>query len=295
MVKRLVGRGALSGAVAGLVTFVFARIFVEPVISKAIAYESARDDATVRFSQQHLLPAAYPVPGRGTDTFSRTVQMDVGMLCGLVLFGAAMGALVAVGYTIAIGRVGRVRPFQLALLVPAFYFIGLYVVPFAKYPANPPAIGHEDTIRDRGSLYLVALVCSCLFLFLAVFLGQRLHRRFSLTTSVLIAGAGYVVAMGVVFALEPSVGHLAYNRAHYGNVATETPQPLYSTDGRLLFAGFPADVLAAFRIYTFFAQLILWGAIALIFAPQAQQLLDPAAARAGKELRFTEEHTPVAV
>jgi hypothetical protein len=295
VVKRLIGRGALSGAIAGLITFVFARIFVEPVITKAIDYESARDHATVRFSQQHLLPAAYPVPGPGTDVLSRTVQMDVGLLCGVVLFGTAMGALVGVAYTIAIGRVGRVRPFQLALLVPAFFFVGVYAVPFAKYPANPPAIGHEDTIRDRGSLYLVALVCSCLFLFFAVLFGQKLHQRFSLSTSVLIAGTGYVVAMGIVFALEPSVGHLAYNRAHYGNVGTETPQPLYSTEGRLLYPGFPADLLAKFRVYAVVAQMILWGAIALIFARQAQKLLDPAAARAGQESRFVEDHTPVAV
>ncbi|HEX3931103.1 MAG TPA: CbtA family protein [Nocardioides sp.] len=295
MVKRLIGRGALSGAVAGLITFVFARIFAEPVISQAIDYESARDDATIRLAHQHLLPQGYPVPGAGPDIVSRTVQMDLGILCGLVLFGAAMGALVAVAYTVAIGRVGRVRPFQLALLVPAFFFVGVYAVPFAKYPANPPAIGHEDTIRDRGALYLVCVFCSCLFLFLAVYVGQRLHQRLSLYTSVLLVGLGYVVATGIVFALEPSLGHLAYNRAHYGNHPTETPQPLYSPDGRLLYPGFPADLLARFRIYSVFAQVILWSGIALMFAPQAQRLLDPAAARAGKDARFVEEHAPVAV
>jgi hypothetical protein len=295
MVKKLIGRGALSGAVAGLITFVFARIFAEPVISQAIDYESGRDDATIQLAHQHLLPPGYPVPGAGPDIFSRTVQMDVGILCGLVLFGAAMGALVAVAYTVAIGRVGRIRPFQLALLIPAFFFVGVYAVPFAKYPANPPAIGHEDTIRDRGALYLVCVFCSCLFLFLAVYAGQRLHQRLSLYPTVLIVGLGYVVAMGIVSALEPSLGHLAYNRAHYGNHATETPQPLYSPDGRLLYPGFPADLLAQFRIYSVFAQVILWSGIALMFAPQAQRLLDPEAAKAGKDARFVEEHTPVAV
>jgi hypothetical protein len=295
MVKQLIGRGALSGAIAGLITFVFARIFAEPVISKAIDYESARDDATVTFSQQHLLPASYPVPGPGPDIFSRTIQMDLGILCALVLFGAAMGSLVALAYTIAIGRVGRVRPFQLGLLIPAFFFVGIYAVPFAKYPANPPAIGHEDTIRDRGALYLVCVFCACLFLFLAVYFGQKLHQRYSLYVSVLVVGAAYVVAMGIVFALEPSLGHLAYNQAHYGNDATETPQPMYSTSGKLLYPGFPADLLAKFRIYSVFAQVILWSGIAVMFAPQAQRLLDPTGAQAGKDARFVEDHSPVAV
>lgn len=295
MVQRLIGRGVLSGAVAGLITFVYARVFAEPVISQAIAYESARDDATLRFARRHLLPASYPVPRPGPDIVSRTVQMDLGILAGLVLFGAAMGALVAVAYTVSIGRVGRVRPFQLALLVPALLFVGVFAVPFAKYPANPPAIGHEDTIRERGTLYLVAVVCSCALLYVAVLLGQRLHRRLGLYPSVLLAGAAYVVAMAVVLTLEPSLGHLAYNQAHYGRYATETPQPLYATDGRLLYPGFPADLLARFRVDAIVAQVILWGGIALIFAPQAQRLLDPAAAEAARRSRFADEHSPVAV
>lgn len=295
MVKKLIGRGALSGAIAGLIAFVFARIFAEPVISKAIDYESSRDDATVTFAKEHLLATSYPVPGPGPDIFSRTVQMDVGILCGLVLFGAAMGTLVAVAYVVAIGRVGRIRPYQLALIIPAFFFVGVYAMPFAKYPANPPAIGHEDTIRMRGALYLVTVFCSCLFLFLAVYFGQKLHKRLTLSTSVLLAGAGYLVVMGILFAILPSLGHLSYNQQHYGNFATETPQPLYSTSGKLLFPGFPADLLAQFRVYSIFAQIILWGGIALIFAPQAQRLLDPAAAKSAKDSRFADDHAPVAV
>ncbi|HET6152037.1 MAG TPA: CbtA family protein [Marmoricola sp.] len=295
MVKKLIARGALSGAAAGLIAFVFARIFAEPVISKAIDYESSRDDATARFAAQHLLSSSYPVPGPGPDIFSRTIQMDVGIGAGLILFGAAMGALVAVGYVIAIGRVGRVRPFQLALLMPLFYFLGVYLVPFLKYPANPPAIGHEDTIKDRGDLYLVAVLVSCVLLWLAVVVGQQLHKRYSLNTSIIVVALGYAVLIGALFVIEPSLGHLAYNKQHYGNVDSETPQPLYSTTGKLLYPGFPADLLAKFRVYSLLNQVILWGGIACFFAPQARTLLDPAAAKAAEANRFVEEHVPAVV
>jgi hypothetical protein len=30
----------------------------------------------------------------------------------------------------------------------------VYLLPFVKYPANPPAIGHTFTIVTRGQLYL---------------------------------------------------------------------------------------------------------------------------------------------
>jgi Kef-type K+ transport system membrane component KefB len=199
-----------------------------------------------------------------------------------------MGALVAVAYVIAIGRTGKIRPFQLALLIPAFFFVGLYVTPTAKYPANPPAIGHTDTIKDRGDLFLLTVFCSCLFLFLAVYYGQKLHKRYSLYASSVLAGAGYLVVMAILFAVEPSLGHLHYNQVHYGNFSSETPQPIYSTTGKLLYPGFPADLLAKFRIYSLAAQAIVWGGTALLFAPQAQRLMDPVAAKAAKEARAVE-------
>ena len=39
MEKQIIGRGLLAGAVAGVLAFVFARIFVEPVIGRAIEFE----------------------------------------------------------------------------------------------------------------------------------------------------------------------------------------------------------------------------------------------------------------
>ena len=82
----------------------------------------------------------------------------------MILFGMAMGALFAVVYAVCLGRVGNLRPRTLALLVAAGGFLGFYLVPFLKYPANPPAIGHEDTIKARSGLYLIMVVCSIAFL-----------------------------------------------------------------------------------------------------------------------------------
>ena len=61
-----------------------------------------------------------------------------------------MGALFAVSYALCLGRVGNLRPRTLALLVAAGGFVAIYLVPYIKYPANPPSIGHPETIRQRG-------------------------------------------------------------------------------------------------------------------------------------------------
>jgi hypothetical protein len=70
--------------------------------------------------------------------------------------------------------------------------------------------------------------------------------------------------------------------------------PLHWTRGRtipgggvIVYPGFPADVLYSFRLYSIAAQLVLWGAIGLIFAPLADRLLAPGPARA--ELRQARE------
>ena len=48
---------------------------------------------------------------------------------------------------------------------------------------------------------------------------------------------------------------------------------------RIVFRGFPADVLFRFRLSSAGAQLVLGAAIGLIFAPMAGRLLEPKPAR----------------
>ena len=94
----------------------------------------------------------------------------------MIFFGIAMGALFAVAYVVCLGRVGSLRARTLALLVAGGGFPRLYLVPFLKYPANPPAIGHAETIKQRSGLYLVMVVCSVVFLVAAVWLGSGCRR-----------------------------------------------------------------------------------------------------------------------
>jgi hypothetical protein len=273
MEKKLILRGILAGAVAGLLAFLFARVFAEPQISRAVDYENGRDAAQAALDKAAGLPAAAADP----DLFSRTVQADVGIGAGMIVFGVAMGALFAVAYAVCLGRVGGLRARSLALLVAGGGFLGMYLVPFLKYPANPPAIGHEDTIRARSGLYLLMVVLSVAFLVAAAWLGRRLQPRFGNWNATLLAAGAFVVAIGAVMLVLPPVGHLAYNKEHFGSHATETPLPLTDGHGRIVYPGFPADLLFSFRCYSVAAQLLLWSAIGLVFAPLAERLLRPRA------------------
>lgn len=259
METKLLLRGVLVGALAGLLAFVFARIFAEPQIQAAIDYETGRDAAQAVLDKSAGLSAG----PAGADIFSRTIQANLGAVIGMIFFGVAVGALFAVAYAVCLGRVGNLQPRALALLVAAGGFLAVYLVPFVKYPANPPAIGDPDTIKDRGGLYLLMVLCSVLFLVAAVWLGQRLSKRFGNWNASVLAATTFVVAIGIVMAILPPLGH-----------ATEIPLPLTNPGGTIVYPGFPADVLFDFRLYSVAAQLILWTAIGLVFAPLAERLLD---------------------
>jgi hypothetical protein len=268
MVRALVLRGAVVGALAGLLAFAFARIFAEPVIQAAIDYESGRDEAKAA-----LEAAAGQVPeSAGPELFSRAIQANLGIGLGMVLFGLAVGCFFAVAYCMAYGRTGSIRPRQLSLLVALGGFLTLYLVPFIKYPANPPAVGNADTISDRGGLYVVMVVASVVFAILAVVLGQRLQARFGTWNATLLAGAAFIVVMGVIMALLPALGQLSANVEVSGSLLTETPQPLLDPAGAIVFPGFDADLLYRFRLYSVGAQVVLWTAIGLGFAPLAERV-----------------------
>ena len=275
---RIVLRGALAGVIAGIIGFVFARIFAEPVINQAIDYESGRDEILGKLNE-----AAGGMPGMdGPEIFSRTVQSTVGIATGVTAFSAAMGALVAVAYVALHGRV-HVRPRNLVWMIAGFGLLGVYLLPFFKYPANPPAIGHDFTIVTRGHLYLTMVAGSLILLGLAAYLFRVLVRRFSTGISVALSTAAFAVVFGVLISVLPSLGDLPANveetsQFGFARAATETPQPITNilptpltidgqtvAPGQLVYPGFDPDVLWKFRWYSILNQLLVWGGIGLIF------------------------------
>ena len=97
---------------------------------------------------------------------------------GVLAFSVAMGALFAVVYCVAYGRVGDFSPRLLSVLLAGGMLLSLYVIPALKYPPNPPAVSLDETIRQRTLLYLLMVVLSAALIVAAVWLGRRLAPRF---------------------------------------------------------------------------------------------------------------------
>jgi len=268
MVRALVLRGAAVGAFGGLLAYVFAWVFAEPAIQASIDYEAGRSEA-----EAALAAAAGEMPGADDpELFSRAIQGNVGLGVGMILFGAAVGLFFAVAFCMAYGRTGSLRPRPLALLVALAGFLTLFLVPFVKYPANPPAVGDHDTIRDRAALWLLMVVASVVCAVAATWLGQRLQPRYGTWNATLLACAAFVVVIGALMAVLPALGELSMHAAHNGGALTETPQPLRDPAGTIVYPGFDADALWRFRVASIGAQAILWTAIGLAFAPLAERV-----------------------
>lgn len=269
MLKSLVLRGAGAGALAGLITFLYARIFAEPLVQASIDYEGARSEALHAIA---MAAGHHPETEEG-EVFSRAFQMNVGLGVGLILFGVAVGVFYAVAYGLAWGRTGRQSPRSLALLVALGGFVTLFLVPFLKYPTNPPAVGHHETISARTGLYLIMVLGAVAFALASIWLGRRLAERLGNWNASVVGVACFVVLCGLLMAVLPALGHLQANVEVYGNLPTETPQPVKDARGTLVLPGFDADLLYNFRLQAVLSSALLWTVLAVAFAPLAERVL----------------------
>lgn len=233
MVRALLIRGMLAGILAGLLAFGCAKGFGEPQINRAIAFED----------QMHLVQGEAPEP----ELVSRAVQRSIGLFTAVVVYGCAFGGLFALVFAYAYGRIGNLSPRATAALLAAAAFLTLVVVPDIKYPANPPAIGHPDTIGLRTSLFLAMIVASIAALLIAARVGRRLVARMGSWNAVLVGGATFIVLVACVEILLPSIN--------------EVPD------------GFPAAVLWRFRVTSLGVEAILWTTIGLAFGALAENAL----------------------
>ncbi|MBZ4323709.1 CbtA family protein [Streptomyces huiliensis] len=236
-VRALLVRGMLAGLGAGLLALAVAYLLGEPHVDAAIAFEAAHEHGH----------------GGGTEPVSRAVQSTAGLATAVLVYGVALGGLAALAFCVALGRVGRFGPRATAALVAGGALLALYVVPFLKYPANPPSVGDPDTIDRRTALYFLMILLSVLLCVGAAVLGRLLVTRLGVWHTTVAAGAALLVAVGLAYAFLPPVD--------------EVPDD------------FPADVLWRFRLAALAVQGALWAGFGLLFGELAERLLVPRAVR----------------
>lgn len=225
MVRTLLIRGMLAGVAAAVVAWVFAYLVGEPALDGGIAYED-------------MLSAAAGEAAEAPEV-SRGVQSTIGLGVAVLIYGVAIGGIFSLVYAAVYGRIGRMTPRATAAVLAVVGFVVVVLVPFLKYPSNPPASSADDTIGLRTGTFVLMVLLSVAVAVAAVPAGRSLVARFGTWNGVLAAAVGYLVVIGVVAALLPRVA--------------ETPKD------------FPAVVLYDFRLSTLGMHLVLWAVLGLVF------------------------------
>ncbi|WP_048876946.1 CbtA family protein [Saccharomonospora saliphila] len=248
MMRTLLLRGMVAGLLAGGLAAVFAFFVGEPPIDGAIAVEERTTQESHGHEHDHGATSDAHSHGHGEDAaVSRDVQSTVGLFAATAGYGVAIGGLFAVAFALIQGRVSSLPPRTSAALLAAGGFGAVVLVPFVKYPANPPAVGSPGTIDDRTSVYFGLVAFSLALAIVAVVLGRMLADRLGAWFGGLLSTGGYLVAVTVTAALFPAID--------------EVP------------GDFPASLLWEFRVASVGIQLVLWATLALTFGGLAERAL----------------------
>ncbi len=233
MVRSLLIRGMLVGLAAGIAAFCAAKVFGEPSVDLAIAFEAK-------------MSAAMNMP-EDPELVSRGVQSTIGLLTGVLLYGAAFGGLFALVFAYAYGRMGSLGPRATSALLALIAFIAIVLVPDLKYPANPPGANHHGSIGFRTAWYFMMIVISIAAMTLALSARRALARRHGAWNAAIAGGVFFIAIVALAQFFLPAID--------------EVP------------ADFPAAVLWNFRIANLGIQAIMWAVLGLGFGSLAERLM----------------------
>ncbi|QLY31440.1 CbtA family protein [Nocardia huaxiensis] len=236
--KTLLLRGLLAGLIAGLLAGTVGFFIGEPKINAAIAIEEAQSQpATDGHSHESTETGGHSHGDEEEPLVSRTGQ-KFGLFLALSLAGLALGAIYAVAANVA-RRYTTMSGTKLALGLAAGGWVAYTLVPFFKYPANPPAVGDPETITDRTWLWFASVLLGFAAVGVGVYVYKLLEKQ--LDTVRFIGGvAAFVLVVAIGYIALPGVNEVK--------------------------SDFPATLLWEFRVSSLAQTATLWIALGLAFA-----------------------------
>ena len=220
MVSAYLRRGMAAGLLVGLLAGLFAFFIGEPVLDRAVALEEASEGA------------------HHEEIFSRSTQ-KVGLYFATGLFGVTVGGVFGIAYAFFRDRLAAGSDLGRSVSLAGAIFVGAFLIPFLKYPANPPSVGDPSTIRERTAAYFALVALSLLTMLVAWLTARTLKARgLDAPRRRIMVGVGLVLVVAVLFVSLPA-----------GPSAE----------------GFPSGLLWAFRFSSLGTQVVFWAGLGLLF------------------------------
>jgi predicted cobalt transporter CbtA len=249
-------RGLIAGFVAGIVAFLVALSVGEPSVDRAIAIEEAHaaHDASTDGSPNSSTDADH-AHEHAVEPVSRSTQKTWGLATGTIAVGTALGGIIALVSAGLIGRFGRFTPGQTTAFAALVGFVAVTLVPFLKYPANPPAVGNPDTIGSRTGLFFGFMLISVIAAVVSLVLAHRVHARSGSYQAVVAGAAAYLLIVVVAALVLPAVDEAG---------------------------DFPAGTLWSFRIGSLLTLASLWATLGVVLTGLVGRLHRDATADAAR-------------
>ena len=213
----------ISGAFAGLIHGTVNFAIVEPYLDQAIGIENQNLFAS---GEEKDTPEFW-VEYEGYRIWQKSGQILAG-----VILGTSIGALFGIVFALSRNSLPGNNDVKKALVLAGVMWFTMFVIPFLKYPANPPTVGDPETVVLRSILYLSFIAISG---FGAVGF-YKLSQKFK-NSRKLAALIGYGIFISVVFVAMP-----------------ENPDEITA----------PMDLVNEFRIMSFLGVTSFWVSIGVI-------------------------------
>ena len=231
----------VSGFVAGTIHGAVNLAIVEPYLDEAIGIEN-----------QNLFTSgeAEDTPQFWVEYNSYRDWQKSGQLLAGGILGMSIGALFGVVFAYSRNSLPEGHTVKKTFVLAAIMWFTIFLIPFLKYPANPPTVGDADTVVLRSILYLSFIAISG---FGALGFYQ-LYKKLQ-TGKKIAAFVGYAIFISIVFALMP-------------------PNPDEITA--------PMDLVNGFRVMSVIAVSVFWISIAFILGVFWQRFLSDAGTKLEK-------------
>ena len=179
----------VSGAIAGFVHGTINFALVEPYLDQAIGLENESLFASGEAEDTLEFWAEYE---------SYRIWQKSGQVLAGVILGLAMGSLFGIVYALSRNSLPGKNDVTKSVILAGIMWLTIYIIPFLKYPANPPTVGDGETVMLRAILYVSFIALSGIGVVIFYKLSQKLQNNkkyFGLF--------GYVIFIIILFLVMP--------------------------------------------------------------------------------------------
>ena len=220
----------ISGCFAGLIHGGINLAIVEPYLDQAIGIENQTLFAT---GQEEDTPEFW------VEYNSYRVWQKGGQILAGAILGTSIAALVGIVFLFVRNVLPEGNNIKKTFILSGLMWFTIFVIPFLKYPANPPTVGETETVMIRGILFVSFIAISGLGAVAFYQVYKKLQNR------KILAFVGYAIFITVAFFIMP-----------------ENPDEITA----------PMELVDGFRSASFVAVSLYWLTLALILGGFIEKL-----------------------